>query len=526
MATAAHNALDAEVGRDSRSTELPFERRHLAILLGITLFAAALRLFRLGEWSLWVDEVHTYRDFTVDESIFWSDASRVRYYPASFQLMRWLAPFLPSLGEGWLRLPFAFFGIATVPTIALMGRLIVGRGAALAAALLLAVSPWHIFWSQNCRSYSMLLFFALMASAAWWQAVHKRAQIWYLGAVLCLVLAGLCHFSAYFLSVAFGLHWLVAWRGRGRAQMSFLERWLPAIVLVVVAITSPWTVPVVLEMISHVQRSKGGASVVHLVSTTVYFLRLPLVIAAIGGILWLRDRVRHGHAFLVYWALVPPCAVAIWSAVANSQVNAQYTFAMLPAFCLLGGAVVVAMHEHLRAPGWRGVALRLVPVSLIALDMVGYDYLYFTKQFGDRPRVREAAFFVRDKPGERKLILTTNEPGMRYYLTKDIVSRPFADEERLHVRSFEPWLREWDPFTGQHFPDGKRLSGDAYLRLVAAYAKNQGITVYVVASYPELEEKDDDNTLIPFIRGEMLQVAWFPNWTGPKDMCMFVAKLP
>lgn len=514
------------VGSDALSTEQAFERRHLFVLLLITLLAAALRLFRLSEWSLWVDEVHTFRDFTIDEDAFWRGNSRVRYYPASFQLMRWLAPYLPSLGEGWLRLPFAFFGIATVPTIALMGRLIVGRGAALAAALLLAVSPWHIFWSQNCRSYSMLLFFVVLAAAAWWQAVQKRAHVWYLGAIVCLFLAGLSHFSAYFLAMAFAFHWIIVWRTRGRYGMSALERWLPATLLVIAAATALWWVPIVLDLVAHVQRAKGGASVAHLAATTVYYLRPPMIIAGIGGMLWLRDRVRHSQVFLVYWAVVPPCAVAIWSAVANSQVNAQYTFAMLPAFCLLGGAVVVALYEHLRSPGWRGLALRTVPIALIALDMIGYDYLYFFKQYGDRPRVREAAMLVREQPGTHKLILTTNEPGLRFYLTRDVVPHPDDPESRLRIRSLEPWMRNTNPFTGRPFDEGAPATGEAYLKLVCAAARARGVTVYFVGSYPELEEKDVDRTLLSFLRGETIQVGWFPNWTGPRDMCMFVARVP
>ena len=66
----------------------PFTRDQLLVLAGITLLAAVLRLFRLEEWSLWVDEAHTFRDATSDLDVFW--ASNVSKYPVSALTLRWL----------------------------------------------------------------------------------------------------------------------------------------------------------------------------------------------------------------------------------------------------------------------------------------------------------------------------------------------------------------------------------------------------------------------------------------------------
>src|SRR5688572_22700601 len=43
-----------------------FGRRHVFCLVSITAIAAVLRLLHLGEWSIWVDEAHTWRDSTMD----------------------------------------------------------------------------------------------------------------------------------------------------------------------------------------------------------------------------------------------------------------------------------------------------------------------------------------------------------------------------------------------------------------------------------------------------------------------------
>ena len=143
----------------------PFTRRHLGYLMLFTLIAAVLRLYHLGEWSLWIDEAHTYRDVTKPFEAFWSEGTS--HYPLSFLLLRGMAYLFGlaavDLDEKFMRLPFAFFGIASVPAIAIVARGMIGRRSALLAALFLALSPWHIYWSQNARSYSMVLFLSLIA---------------------------------------------------------------------------------------------------------------------------------------------------------------------------------------------------------------------------------------------------------------------------------------------------------------------------------------------------------------------------
>ena len=78
-----------------------------------TLVGAALRLYQLGEWSVWVDEAHTWRDATMplDGERGFMSADR-RFYPLPFFLLRFLLG-VGVLGyDEWsIRLPFAIFGI-------------------------------------------------------------------------------------------------------------------------------------------------------------------------------------------------------------------------------------------------------------------------------------------------------------------------------------------------------------------------------------------------------------------------------
>ena len=173
----------------------PFTREHLFVLFGITLVGVVLRLFRLGDWSFWIDEAHTWRDVRAPIDEFWH--GQTSYYPLSYLLLRGMVAWFQSETEGLLRLPFAFFGMMSVPALAIVGRNVVGRGGALIAALLLAVCPWHIYWSQSARSYSIVLFFVLMAAGTFYTAILRRSVVLHLTALALVIVAGLCHPSAY-----------------------------------------------------------------------------------------------------------------------------------------------------------------------------------------------------------------------------------------------------------------------------------------------------------------------------------------
>jgi uncharacterized membrane protein len=69
-------------------------------------------------------------------------------------------------GEISIRLPSVIFGVASVPLVAMLARRIFGGRAALLAALLLALSPPHLWASQAARPYALTAFLALAAEAS------------------------------------------------------------------------------------------------------------------------------------------------------------------------------------------------------------------------------------------------------------------------------------------------------------------------------------------------------------------------
>lgn len=477
-------------------------RVQLGWLVAITVLAAVLRLYRLGEWSFWVDEGHTFRDVMVPSKQFWD--SNIRNYPVSYLLLRALVGLGMRTSEGWLRLPFAFFGILSVPALALFGRALVGARAALVAALLLAVSPWHIYWSQSARSYTMVLFFAMIAAGTFYEGMRRRSPGLLLGALVLTLVAGLCHPSAYILLGGLQVYGLFAFRSRTVGTQ--LQKWLPALILVLAAGLTVMMLP----LLQHVRAAKPDFSLLHLTETLVFFVRTPLLVAAVGGALLLFDRGDPGGSgsFLLCWVMVPILVLAVLAA-GVVKVTAQYAFYTLPAFCLLAAVVMVALADVGASTGFRGKLLRIIPIGIVLLDMVGHTFLYFDKYHGERPRWREAKEYIEQQPGPRKRILTTNGPTMEYYFAS-FNGRTESSPEVLALADF---LIE------------QAGGGQAFMEQQVQKARADGVCLYLVLTEPELDEMDYGGYMDSYVRRLFHQVRRFPNWTGPKDMTVLVYEL-
>src|ERR1044072_1063224 len=64
--------------------------------------------------------------------------------------------------------------VLSIPTLFFPVRRLLGDWVALISALLLAVSPWHIFWSQNARFYTSLLLFYTLALYAFHLGLERN----------------------------------------------------------------------------------------------------------------------------------------------------------------------------------------------------------------------------------------------------------------------------------------------------------------------------------------------------------------
>jgi len=127
----------------------------MLFLAALTLLAAALRLYDLGQESLWVDEVWTagWADQPLRSVL--GTANPLAYLVAHFTLPL-------SRSEFALRFAPALAGVALVPATYLVGRTLYGWKEGLVAAALLSVSVYAIEHSQEVRFYAWQMLFSTL----------------------------------------------------------------------------------------------------------------------------------------------------------------------------------------------------------------------------------------------------------------------------------------------------------------------------------------------------------------------------
>ena len=182
-------------------------------LLAVVALGAAVRLWGLGAQSLWYDEWLTSRAASGDLTYLRGYVTGQAGIPPTYFAIMWVWARLVGDGDAALRSFSALVGVATIPvayaTVRELGR---RRAVARGAALLVAVHPALVWYSQEARPYSLLALLgalSLWALARLWTRRGRRDLVAW--AVVC-ALAMAVHYFAVFLVVAEALAVLVARR--------------------------------------------------------------------------------------------------------------------------------------------------------------------------------------------------------------------------------------------------------------------------------------------------------------------------
>ncbi|MEO6061672.1 MAG: glycosyltransferase family 39 protein, partial [Thermoflexales bacterium] len=132
-------------------------------LAAILLLAAGLRFYRIDAQSLWYDEGNSARIAERSIQLILEGAAGDIHPPLYYlALSLWRGLFGAS--ETALRSLSAACGIGIVGLAWLLGRRLFSRRIGLAAAALVAISPFAIYYSQEARMYAMLALWAALSS--------------------------------------------------------------------------------------------------------------------------------------------------------------------------------------------------------------------------------------------------------------------------------------------------------------------------------------------------------------------------
>jgi 4-amino-4-deoxy-L-arabinose transferase-like glycosyltransferase len=435
--TRAASVAAAEIGTEEIDAAPTARSAVLWALAALTALGFAVRFASLGLQSYHHDEVITAVRVIPGSfgemlhSVKASESNPPLYYVLAWG---WAKAF--GTGEFGLRSLSALFGAATVPVGYLIARQLASRRAGLILAALLAVNPMLIWYSQEARSYALLVFFAALSMLFFARALNtgrgRDLAFWALASVLALC-------SHYFAVFPVGLEaaWLlVALRARWRLVLPALGA-VAAAGLALLPLANAQTNP---THIGWIENSPLGerlweTAVSFLVGETGHVIAeapreryalVPIVIVAVGLFLVAlrgdrRERRGAGLGLLLGLGVVGLTAVA---ALAGKDYVVERN--LLPALVPLLAAAAIGF----ATAGARRLGL------LLAVALCSY-WLAFDVHVTQTPNLQRPDFrTVTDALGPprdgRRAIVTWKlaaDP-VRYYL-HDRAVRMYGGEERV-----------------------------------------------------------------------------------------------
>ena len=148
-----------------------------ALVMGIVLIGAVLRLYGLGKTSFDSEEITQigFADGSWPVTSQQSASARHQTTPLSAVVTRLALHW--GYAEATVRLPSALGGIATLVAVAMLGPQLVGGEAALYATALLACSPLHVTASRHVGSDPWFSLLAIISVAAFCWSVQEPRNI-------------------------------------------------------------------------------------------------------------------------------------------------------------------------------------------------------------------------------------------------------------------------------------------------------------------------------------------------------------
>lgn len=381
--------------------------RTFALLIVIT-GAAWLRFFHLGDWSLWLDEALTVSDsLNVFKRL--SLWQAIHFRPLNFWLTGWMFSVLP-VSEWSARLVPCLVGVITIPVLYYISREFLGNIAAMLSSTLLALSTWHIYWSQNARGFALLLLFSMISMGLFYSGLEKGNRIHLLGSLVALGIAYLAHPVALFMLLAY-CGYLVLIPLTGFVRPSGYTTSVLSVFCIPLALVVAFTLPGLAGLAGKVLGTDQSGNPFYVFASVAYYVQPVFMVLGSAGVgILLFRRVRLG-LFLGSLMVIPLISLLALSAVRGA--SAVYVFHSLPVYYMAATVVlteIIRIH-HAKA---LGLGLALI-IGLIALQ-AGRAFEYFTYQYGDRPRWKEATEYVASVTNPGDVIASDAAPVVDYYL--------------------------------------------------------------------------------------------------------------
>lgn len=392
-------------GLPSKATRLEY-----LLLMVIILLAAGLRFYKLGEWSLWGDEA-----FSLG---FKEDGFNYSFLRRSLaiDLIHWTTGRLGA-SEWTGRLAPAVIGIVTIPILYFPIKRAFNARVALMTSLLIAISTWHLYWSQNVRFYTLLYLFYSLGTLLFHIGLEEDRP-WYILCSLAMyglsaresltalffvpvILVYLASIKAFAFEPPPGLRW--------RNLLLFFG----PMVLVGAFFAGPYLLNLGGWFTGFGRINNSPA---WLFPSTIYYIGLPAMIVSLFGFVALFSKRQCGALFMLVGGALP---FLLLMGLSSFQYTAtRYIFMTLTCWLVLASLAVDGLWAHMPR---KAQIFALGMLALLVAYPVSENYMYFNFNNGNRENWKGAFAFVQERKASDDLIVAANQDVSQFYLAGERV---------------------------------------------------------------------------------------------------------
>jgi 4-amino-4-deoxy-L-arabinose transferase-like glycosyltransferase len=414
-------------GRLTHERDITNTFEEIIVMIIVMVFAAAIRLWKLGAWSFWADEVFTVQDAQRLPNVFTAN-------PVIYMIVRF---FIDTLGisEWSARLGPCIIGILSVPLIYWPAKKIINAKTGMIACVFLVIHPWHIFWSQNVRAYSLAFFLTSLSACLFYLALERdRVGLMFL-ALLLTILSIFSYLQAVLLLPALVAYVMLLMFiptniPRGLNEKNLITFFGPFIV----GLSLLFIPSVRSYLYSGLGLSELGRSPLYILFTLVYGLGVPISVAAFFGGIHSLIYVNRGGLFLICYAVIPLALLLVISPFLN--LHGYYLFFTMPAYLILAA---FCASELLESASRRSKALAAVVIFIVFIGSLSQTYLYFMVENGGRPKWREALQSVKYRVDPDDTLVISIPRIAEYYL---VGPSPGSSTREIPVMQLENVIKQ------------------------------------------------------------------------------------
>lgn len=193
-------------------------------VLFFMLVGGFLRFYQLGLNALWLDEAATIRLSQGGFWQIWQNTVAGEFNPPLFHWIEYAMMGAFGNNEFVLRFVPAFFGMMAIPLFYLIGLEFKDKYAGYIMAAACAFSPFLIYYSQEARAYSILLFLIAATTLFFFRGLRTNdIKDWVAFTVLGAVAFWTHFYALVFVLAMFGYLWIIAIR-ECKSMLIYLTR--------------------------------------------------------------------------------------------------------------------------------------------------------------------------------------------------------------------------------------------------------------------------------------------------------------